>query len=64
MIKLRKWRIPVELFKIVGKYYAFDANRVYFIQIDEIVYQILSITKYVEKNKEDLIKSLKNKYET
>ncbi len=54
-IKLnRPWLLPVELFQTPSSYYIFDASRVNFLEVNEVVYKIVSILKHSKKGLREL----------
>ena len=54
----QSWRLPAELFKTGEKYYIFDANRVNFLEVNEVIFKIISILKHTPKNLHALAEAL------
>ncbi len=51
-------RLPAELFKTSEKYYIFDPNQVNFLEVNEIIFEIISILKHTPKNLHALAEAL------
>jgi uncharacterized protein len=50
--------LPVELFEIPDSYYVFDANHVIFLEINDVVFKIISTLSHETKNFNELVEDL------
>jgi uncharacterized protein len=54
----RQSRLPVEFFRTPGGYYIFDVNHVSFLEVNEVVFNIISILTQAPKDYNELVKAL------
>jgi uncharacterized protein len=50
--------LPVELFQVEGEYYVFDVNKVIFLEVTKIIFDVLSVLKKDIDDIDDIVASL------